>query len=208
MVLHIVGAGGHGRVVLDAARSMGVFADALFVDRDPALAGTMVMGALVLGDALPAPGPGVALFCAIGLDNARRLALVQEWCAAGYAVPALVHAAAWVSPYAELGPGVAVMAQAAVQAGARVGAAAIVNTGACVDHDCDIGPGAHLAPGVHLSGNVTIGARTLMGTGSCAIQGRAVGRDCVVGAGAAVVRDIPASRQACGVPAKSVKILK
>ena len=46
----IIGAGGHGRVVLDILRAAGQYTPVGFIDSDPTLAGTQVMDLDVLGD--------------------------------------------------------------------------------------------------------------------------------------------------------------
>ena len=78
----------------------------------------------------------------------------------------------------------------------------IVNTGATIDHDCRIGDFAHLCPGVHLAGEVQVGEGCLLGMGTSVIPGRSIGSQTVVGAGAAVVTDLPEAVTAVGVPAR------
>jgi len=206
-MLYIIGAGGHGKVVLNAARTMETYTTIFFLDDDPAKHGRHIMNAEVVGPAsvLPDPAPGLDVFPAIGFDNELRLAILRRLLDRGYSVPVLVHASAYVAPTAELGLGSVVMAQGVVNPDARLGLGCIVNTGATVDHDCELRDGVHLAPGVHLSGNVIVGARTLVGTGANIIHGMNVGADCVIGAGAAVVSDIPDGVVAVGVPARTHK---
>ncbi|MDD4365426.1 MAG: transferase, partial [Synergistales bacterium] len=71
-----------------------------------------------------------------------------------------------------------------------------------VDHDCLIGGYAHLCPGVHLAGDVRVGEGSLLGTGTSVIPGRVIGPWTTVGAGAAVVTDLPGHITAVGVPAR------
>jgi len=49
MNIVIIGAGGHGRVVLDVLRAMGKFQIAGFIDADTGKAGQEVMGVPLLG---------------------------------------------------------------------------------------------------------------------------------------------------------------
>ncbi len=79
------------------------------------------------------------------------------------------------------------------------------NTNAAVDHDCLIGDYAHVGPGVSLAGNVTVGEGAFLGIGSVAIMGSTIGRWSTVGAGAAVVHDIPDNVTAVGLPARIIK---
>ena len=53
-----------------------------------------------------------------------------------------------------------------------------------------------------MSGNVTLDEDVTMGTNSTVIQGLRIGRGATVGAGAAVIRDLPPGVVAVGVPAR------
>ena len=81
----------------------------------------------------------------------------------------------------------------------------VLNTGASVDHDCDIGDGVQLAPGVVLGGRVHIDSLSFVGIGATIINRIVVGRNCLIGAGAVVVRDIPDHSVAYGVPARVIR---
>lgn len=200
--LLVLGCGGHGRVVADAALDCG-YSEVAFLD-DAAPSGTGPLGLPVLGPVarladLAADWP--AAIAAIG-DNALRLDLFRRLREAGFATPAIVHPAARVSSRAAVADGAFVAPMAAVNAGARIAEAAIVNTGACIDHDCVIGEAAHVAPGAVLSGAVTVGALAWLGTGCAVRQGIAIGARATVGVGAAVIRDIPPGSVYVGVPAR------
>lgn len=205
---YILGAGGHGRVVMEAALLSGAYAACHFLDGNAALHGQELLGVLVLGgeDRLPPPGPGVHVVPAFGA-NLRRLELVEDLLAQGHEVPAIVHPRAWVSPWASLGAGTVALAMAAVNPGATLGKACIVNTGASVDHDCDLADGVHCSPGVRLAGGVKVGRCTHLGIGVSVIQEMHIGAHAVVGAGAAVVRDLPDRVLALGVPAQVARSL-
>jgi acetyltransferase-like isoleucine patch superfamily enzyme len=97
------------------------------------------------------------------------------------------------------------MAQAAVNSGTRVGRGAILNTGASIDHDCELGDFVHVAPGARLAGGVRIGAHAHIGIGSCVIQNLVIGSHAVVGAGAAVVRSVEEGAVVGGVPARPLR---
>ena len=53
-----------------------------------------------------------------------------------------------------------------MQPGAVVGRAAIVNTGAIMEHDSSLGAGSHLAPRAVLLGGVTVGSCAMIGAGA------------------------------------------
>ena len=79
-----------------------------------------------------------------------------------------------------------------------------MNTGATIDHECDIGECAHVAPGAALAGEVVVGEGALIGIGASVTPGRTIGAWAVVGAGAAVIRDVPDATTVAGVPARVV----
>ena len=81
----------------------------------------------------------------------------------------------------------------------------LISNGCNIGHDAQLRDFATLYPGVRISGNVTIGKLCEMGVGSCIIQGLSVGDGSVIGAGAAVVRNIPPQVTAVGVPAKVIR---
>jgi len=201
--LLIIGGGGHGRVVADAALETGRWPRIAFVDdragqlRD--VDGVPVIGRL--GDLGDLRGHWSEAVVAIG-DAGRRLAVQEVLKDLGYSLPVVVHPSAVVSRRATLGAGTVVLAQAAINAGATIGAACIVNTGATVDHDCQLGLGVHICPGVNLAGSVRIGARSWIGIGCAVRDGLSIGSDVMVGAGSVVVRSVPDGVTAFGVPAR------
>lgn len=201
--LLILGAGGHAKVVAEAALATGRWDAVAFLDdRHPAareVMGWPVLGRL--GDAPSLRGRYPDALVAIGHCR-TRLRVQNELRRNGFDLPVVVHPAAWVSPSATLGAGTVVFAQAAVNACARVGEACILNTGCSVDHDCALGDGVHVCPGARLAGEVAVGDATWVGIGSSVIQRVRLGADVTVGAGAAVLRDVPDGVTAVGVPAR------
>ena len=63
-----------------------------------------------------------------------------------------------------------------------------------------------IAPGVCLAGRVRVGSGAFFGLGANVIQCLSIGDHAVIGAGAAVIADVPDYATAVGVPAKVIKI--
>ncbi|MDB5375925.1 MAG: acetyltransferase [Rubritepida sp.] len=189
----ILGAGGHGRAVCEAAWDAG-FEVAGFLDGRAPL--PEVLGLPVLGP--EAAHDGGPLLIALG-DNAARLAAAGRL---GAALPVLLHPSVVRARSAELAEGAVVMPRAVLGAQARVGRLALVNTGAIVEHDVELGEGAHIAPGAVLCGGVRIGARALVGAGAVVAPNIQVGEGAVIGAGASVIENVDAFSRVAGVPAR------
>jgi len=209
MNCYILGAGAHGRVVVDILESRGV-AIAGFVDDDARLHGALVSGYPVLYSTptlLAQAGDGpFSLIVALGAAP-LRLRLTQAFLDRGLELINAVHRQAIVSPAAALGRGVCLCAAAVINPDAVLGDAVIVNTGATVDHDCIIADGVHLSPGVHLAGRVNIGALSFLGVGVSVAPRVSIGPGTIIGAGSVVVGDIPADVLAYGAPARVIRPL-
>ncbi len=208
----IVGAGGHGRVVLDILRAMGAAAipgapePIGFIDADPALHGKVIDGLPVLGAVNMLPrllATARHALVAIG-DNGARITHAQKITAAGLELVRAVHPSASVSPTALLGVNLVIGPQAHVGTGVRLGDSVIVNSGAIVEHECQIDEGVHIAPGAALAGRVRVARGAFVGLGARVIQCLSIGELATVGAGAVVIRDVPPGTTVVGVPARTL----
>jgi sugar O-acyltransferase (sialic acid O-acetyltransferase NeuD family) len=199
--LLIFGAGGHARVVADAAQAMAAGWQLLASDRNDAVChGELLPGIALrpLSQCLPLPA---AVHVAIG-DNAAR---ARESQALGLErLLTVVHPAAVVSPHATLAAGCFVAAASVLAPGAHVGTGTLINHAAVVDHDCVLGAFVHLAPGAVLGGQVRLGEGVLVGSGAVVQPGCVVVAGARIGAGAVVCRDITAPGVYVGVPARRI----
>ena len=207
----IIGAGGHGRVVLEILRLARQHNPVGFVDADAGRVGLEAGGLPILGgiNLLPKLRRQSArgVIVAIG-DNRVRQRYAQAAVDAGFELVNAVHPAAVVSPTAVLGRNVVVAALAVVGTDAKVADSAIINTSAVVDHECEIGEAAHICPGAMLAGRVRVGQRAFVGLGAKVIPCLQVADDATVGAGAVVLADVPAGATVVGVPARVVKTVQ
>jgi len=203
--LAILGASGHGKVVADTAECCGWQSVEFFDDAWPSIQKNGVWP--IVGDTIAllkklADFDGVLV--AIG-NNRIRYAKLLELQAMGGRLVTLVHPAAVVSRYAEIAEGTVVFAGAVVNAGTIIKPGAILNTGCSVDHDCVLGNAVHISPGARLAGGVCVGDESWVGIGSSVRQLINIGQSVVVGAGSAVVSDIPNGMVVAGVPAKRLR---
>ncbi|MGE4221385.1 MAG: hypothetical protein AB7G39_18220 [Alphaproteobacteria bacterium] len=173
MNLLLVGAGGHARVVAEAAASSGHRIVA-YADRQPAIWLDLPR---ISDDATPPETVegfvmGIGGIAPAGLQN--RLAVFRRYAARGIATVALRHARATVASDADIAAGAMVLAGAIVNPAAMIREAAIVNTGAIIEHEADIGTGAHIAPGAIVLGAARVGEAALVGAGAVVLPGAEV----------------------------------
>ncbi len=203
--LVILGAGGHGRVVADAAALQVPARTLVATDRDPSrCAGHLLPGVVLqpLAQALAHDQERAHVHIAIG-DNAARRREAQAIGAQRMAT--VVHPRACISTHARIGAGCFVAAQAVVAPGAQLGQGVIVNHAAVVDHDVRVGDFCHIAPGAVLGGGVTLGAGVLVGSGATVRLGLKVCDDALIGAGAVVCQDLTEPGVYAGVPARRIR---
>lgn len=204
----ILGAGGHGRVVLDILLAGKAYKPVGFLDNNPALHGRRIDGLPVLGDLSQLPTlwkSGVRkAIVAIG-DNGVRRQMGDAVGRDGFELINAIHPSAGVSSSASIGRGVVVAAGAIVCAHCQIGDYVILNTGCIIDHESMIGTAAHICPGVKLAGHVTVESGAFVGIGATVIQGLRIGFESVVGAGAVVIRDVDPMASVVGVPARIIK---
>lgn len=185
--LVIVGAGGHGRSVAEAAKLGGLWQEIVLVDdafaqqktsgRWPIVSDTEHLSSVVLA--------GDSAIVAIG-DQAARVRLFQQLIDFKATLATIIHPTAWVSIDAVIGVGTAIMAGAVVGTHATVGRGSIINANATVDHDVNLGEFAHLGVGVSLAGGVTVGDRAWLQAGVSAGYRVKVLPDSIVAPGTAL----------------------
>lgn len=178
----ILGSGGHARVVANMLPFHGEH-----VDR--------------AGEALLTNPEQVVLYNGIGAnpDTQPRQAAYERLKARGFGFGWLKHATAH-SP--DPGEGSQIMARAVVQVGTVIGENVVINTGAIIDHDCQIRHHAFIGPGAVLCGGVDVGVAAFIGAGATVLPGVKIGALATVGAGAVVTKDVEANARVAGVPAR------
>ncbi len=206
----ILGAGGHGRVVLDILLQAGRARVVGFLDNNADIRGRRVDGVPVLGMiedleplALEHDIQGVVI--AIG-DNGVRRGLARY--VDGLGVPLLnaVHPSATLARNAMIGRNVVVAAGVVVCAHCQVGDSVILNTGSIVDYQTMVGEGVHICPGVRVGGRAKIESGAFVGIGATVIPNITIGCEAIIGAGSVVIEDVRPMSTVVGVPAHPIKL--
>lgn len=202
----VLGAGGHGKVILDALLAADCCEVVGVLDDDANKTGQKILGvpilhlAASLGEFASKMGfEGVAL--AIG-DNYTRENKFREIRQAGLKPVSVIHPAACVSRFADLGEGVMILAGVVVNPGTLIEDNVCVNTSASVDHDNHLGRSCHVFPNATLTGGVRVGEFSYIGSGAVVKPYLKIGAYTYVGAGAVVIQDVSEGVVVTGVPAR------
>jgi UDP-perosamine 4-acetyltransferase len=199
----VIGAGDHGRVLLELLRASGDHVVGFVQPSDDVAAPPSVDDAPVLGD-LEQPAwftAGMRFVVALG-DNAARRRAYERCLQIGLKPAIVIHPTATLLGGARVEPGAAVCARAVIGVAAWVGPNALINTAATLDHDDRIEAHANVSPGAHLAGRVTVGEGAYIGIGASVREGTRIGDWALVAGGAMVVGDVPPGARVAGVPAR------
>lgn len=197
--LAIIGAGGNGKVIADIAVLNG-YQEIVFFDDNKSI--TECAGYPVIGECKEAEDIEADIIVGIGDASIRK----QIYVSIGKRnIVTLIHPDAVVAKGTVIGGGSVVMAGAVINSEVVIGKGCIVNTCSSIDHDCKVGDFVHIAVGSHLCGMVTVGNGSWIGAGVTIINNISVCCNCVIGAGAVVIRDIKKKGIYIGVPARKIR---
>lgn len=207
--LIIIGAGGFGREVSWLVERINASAPEWnilgFADDNETLWGKEFDGYKVLGGTdVIKQYPSSYVVCCIANTKVRKT-LCEKISGFGNAFTALIDPAAIVSDKVEIGEGSVICAGAVLTVDIKLGRHNIIDVNSTVGHDAVLQDYVTLYPSANVSGNTLICEGVELGTGSQVIQGKTVGANTFIGAGAVVVRDIPSDCTAVGVPARVIK---
>ena len=198
----IIGAGGHGKVIADIVQKSGDkvlgFLDDNVHEQD------VFIGIPLLGpvDNYKKYEDKAEFVIAIGNAEIReKIAITMQ----GVSWYTAIHPKAVISDIdVEIDVGTVVMANAVINASAKVGKHCIINSSAVVEHDSFVEDFAHISVGAKLGGTVRIGKGTWIGIGASVSNNVRICRSCMIGAGAVVIRSIAEAGTYVGVPAKRI----
>lgn len=205
--LIIIGSGGHAKVCIDACEQgneysiIGLIDD--FKEVNEEVYNYKILGKIsdvqLLNETIECE-----FFIAIG-DNYQREKIFFSLRDLHLKWANIIHPASLVSEYAQITYGVIIMPAVIVNAGSKINPFCILNTGAQLDHDCEMGEVSSLAPGVITGGNVKIGAGTAIGMGSIIRNNIKIGDNTVIGCGSLVLDDIKDNKLAFGSPCREIR---
>lgn len=203
----IIGDGGHARVLLSLINYLSY--EIIGVTSKKYAKGHDWNGLPVIGNdeqiLLDYTSDEVMLVNGVGSSSntpTNKRKIFSCWKNRGYTFPSLIHPSAYISEDVEISEGCQVLPNVVVHPNSKIGSNVILNTGAIVEHDNQIGSHTHIAPSVTSCGEVSIGDNCHLGVGSVVIPKVNIGDEAYVAAGSVVTRDIKYKCKVRGVPAK------
>ena len=203
--LLIVGAGGFGRELFvwasqhpDCGRA---WTPAGFLDDNPDALAAFGRFAPVHAIAGHKPSADTVYLAGLGMPPLKEQ-LVAPLVAAGAEFLTFIHPQALIGARVKLGKGVVICPGAILSVDIEIGDFAMVNLNCTIGHDATLGPWTSLSAQCDVTGHVRVADRVFMGSRASIIPGKSVGSRSIVGAGAVVVRDVPAGVTVVGIPAR------
>ncbi|UYZ57514.1 NeuD/PglB/VioB family sugar acetyltransferase [Hymenobacter latericus] len=209
--LVIVGAGGLGREVLQLVRQINEAEQrwsvlGFYDDQRPAQERVHELPWLGTVADLNATAESVYVAVAVG-SSRNRAAVVGRLSSPRLHFATLVHPSVPLRAYQQIQLGVGcIICQASIlTCDIRLGRHVLINLGCTIGHDAVLEDFCSLMPHANVGGEAYLEAGVYLGTNATVINQVRVGTEAVVGAGAVVVRDLPAHCTAVGVPASVIK---
>lgn len=143
--------------------------------------------------------------CAVGSAKIRKEIIKKIYTYKNVHFATLIDPSVICSKYMQIGEGSIICAGTILTVNVTIGKHVIMNLDCTVGHDVVLNNFITVYPGVNISGNVIIGECCELGTGTKIIQGKNICDDCILGAGAVVVKDIKEAGTYVGVPVKKVR---
>ena len=204
----IIGAGGFGREVAwlieDINRVKNEWNVLGFVDDNEDIIGQEINGYKVLGNIEWLKKQNLYVVNAIGNSLVRKK-IMEDLKSSKNQYPILIHPNVIVSNRVEIGEGSIICPNCIVSTNTKVGRHVIIDFGTIIGHDAVVDSYVTLFPSVNISGFSHLKECVHMGVKSVVLQELTIGENTIVGAGAVVVKSIPSSCIAVGVPAKPIK---
>lgn len=215
--LYIVGAGGFGREVLWLMKRINEevvkngkeceWDFAGFIDDDMSLHGEKMDDYPVLGgcDYLAALSEDVYVVIAIGSAKVKKIVAEKLSALKNIHFATLIDPSVILSDRVQIGEGCIICAGTIMTVDITVGNHVTINLDCTLGHDDVVEDYVTIYPSVNVSGNVKIGAESEIGTGAQIIQGKSIGKQSIIGAGAVVVKEIKEAGTYIGLPASRVE---
>ena len=206
----IIGAGTYAEVYLAYLQEAGVEVIG-FADDDPKYEGKCVRNVPVLGKTsdlaiLRDRHHLEAAYCPLG-NNKLRVKFLKLAKELGYQTPNYIHPSVIVSPNVSIGEGVYILLGTTIMPHTTIKDYVMISMGVHLAHHVVLEEGVFLSTGCNFGASITAHKYAYCGISSTIMTGlHELGEDCLIGAGAVVIKDVPERAVMAGVPAKVLRV--
>lgn len=205
----IIGAGTYGEVYLAYLQEAGI--DIVgFLDDDKKyerqqVGGVPVLGPVRLLETLKESDDVRAVYCPLG-NNKLRVKFLMYARELGYEIPNYIHSSVIISPNVTIGKGVYILLGTTIMPHTVIKDFVMISMGVRLAHHNVLEEGVFLSTGCNFGASIHANNYAYCGISSTIMTGvRELGEDCLIGAGAVVIKDVPDKAVVAGVPAKVLK---
>ena len=206
----IIGAGTYGEVYLAYLQEAGIEIVG-FLDDDSKYINQKVCGIPVLGGfdflACLKDEYGVkAVYCPLG-NNKLRVELLNRALSLGYEVPTFIHSTVVLSPNVKIGDkGIYILPKTVIMPWCNIHDFVMMSVNSVVSHHTILEEGVFLSFGVNFGASIIAHKYAYIGISATVMTGvHELGENCLIGAGAVVIKDVPTNAVMAGIPAKVLK---
>lgn len=206
----IIGAGTYGEVYLAYLQEAGIEIVG-FLDDNPKYKDTHIKNIPVLGEIsflknLKEKFGVEAVYCPLG-NNQLRVRFLKQAQRLGYETPNYIHPTVTISPNVSIGKGVYILLGTTIMPYTIMKDFVMLSMHVSIAHHSILEEGVFLSSGCTFGASIHAKKYAYCGLGSSIMTGiHELGENCLVGAGAAVIKDVPDNAVVAGVPAKILKI--
>ncbi len=175
-----------------------------FIDDTPAKQGTTAHGYPVGGRELLAQHPAARLLAVPGSPGSYRgrRQVIDGLGVGEDRFARVIHPWARISPLAQIGRNVLIMAGVVVTSNAQIGDHVCILPNTVIHHDAVVGSWSLIGACVTIAGSTIVGENCYVGSGTSIIHGVELGAGCLIGLGANVIRDVAPAATVAGNPAR------
>ncbi len=150
--------------------------------------------------------PTQNFYVAIGNEYGfERYKYCQRLIKLGFKPLNLIHESTIFDQSVKFGNSFLAMPRVTIQPFTTIGNSCILNTSSTIDHECTIKDGVHIMGGCYIAGRVSIGSFSTIGSNSTILPDIKIGKNCFIGAGSVITKNISDNSIVCGVPGKFLK---
>lgn len=209
MKAFILGAGTYGEVYASYLFEAGIKIEG-FLDDNRLLHGKVINNIPIVGNIEYLKNitntEQYAVYCPIG-NNAVRVKLLTLARSLGFTTPNFIHRSVIISPNVNIAKdGVYILPNVTIMPYTTIEKDVMISMGANIAHHSYLSQGTFISTGVNFGATIKTEMFAYIGIGATIMTGvKRLGKNCLIGAGAVVIKDVDDNAIVAGVPAKVLK---